>query len=156
VLRAGTAVNVVPVQAVIEGTLRTFSPGQRLDALGRLGELCARVGAAEGVTIELELLERTPAVVNDPDVTDLVRRLAAARLGAGHVVTLPPVGPSDDVAEMLALLGGCYFFVGGARADGSGGMHHSPTFALDEESLRVGATVLTDAAMALAAGGATT
>jgi len=153
VLRAGTAVNVVPDHAVIEGTLRTFTAEQRQDALGRLRDLCARVGSAEGVTVELELVERTQAVVNDPAVTDVVRHLAVEALGAEQVLTLPPVGPSDDVSELLEVLGGCYFFVGGALADGSGGVHHSPSFALDEESLRVGATLLADAATTLAAAG---
>ena len=45
---------------------------------------------------------------------------------------MPPVTPSDDVSEFLNRLAGCYFFVGGALADGSSGAHHSPNFAIDE------------------------
>jgi amidohydrolase len=52
----------------------------------------------------------------------------------------------------MARVPGCFFFVGAARADGRSGMHHSPTFAIDEEALRVGTLVLAEAAVDLAAG----
>ena len=64
---------------------------------------------------------------------------------------MPPVSPSDDVSEFLRHLPGCYFFVGGGAADGTSGMHHSPTFVVEDESLRVGAGVLARSALALAA-----
>jgi len=50
----------------------------------------------------------------------------------------------------LDRLPGCYFFVGGAKADGTSGMHHSPTFSIDEESMRVAARITAQAARALA------
>jgi metal-dependent amidase/aminoacylase/carboxypeptidase family protein len=48
-------------------------------------------------------------------------------------------------------LPGCYFFVGGGAGDGSSGMHHSPTFFVEDEALRVGAGVMLTSALALAA-----
>jgi metal-dependent amidase/aminoacylase/carboxypeptidase family protein len=47
---------------------------------------------------------------------------------------------------------GCYLFVGGALADGSSGMHHSPDFAIDDGACRIVAGVLAAAAVDLAAG----
>jgi amidohydrolase len=82
---------------------------------------------------------------------DLVEVEAQAVVGESAVVRMPPAGPSDDVSEFLNHLPGCYFFVGGAAADGSSGMHHSPTFSVEDESLRVGASVLVRGALALAA-----
>ena len=149
-LRAGTAVNVVPTSAVVTGTLRTFTDAQRVDAVGRLERLCAEVAAELGVSVDLELPEHTPAVVNDPDVVALVEQEAKAVLGDPAVLRMPPAAPSDDVSEFLAHLPGCYFFVGGASSDGSSGMHHSPTFSVEDESLRVGASVLVRSAVALA------
>jgi amidohydrolase len=55
------------------------------------------------------------------------------------------------VSEFLRHLPGCYFFVGGAAADGSSGAHHSPSFLVEDEALRVGANVLVRGALALAA-----
>ena len=149
-LTAGTAVNVVPTSARVTGTLRTFTPEQREDAVGRLRALCDSVSEDQGVHIELALPEHTPAVVNDPAVTELVEAEAKAVLGADNVLRIPPTQPSDDVSEFLARLPGCYFFVGGGPGDGSGGMHHSPSFFVEDGALRSGASVLVRSALALA------
>lgn len=152
-VHAGTAVNVVPDRAVIGGTLRTFTPQQRSGALDRLEGLCRRVGDAEGVSIDLDIPEHTPAVVNDASVTALVESTAIGLLGPGSALRIPPVSPSDDVSEFLDRVPGSYFFVGGAIADGVTRPHHSAEFALNEESLRVGAKVLAAAATAMAGAG---
>ncbi len=89
--------------------------------------------------------------MNDPTVVDLVEAEAQAVLGAEQVLRMPPSAPSDDVSEFLNHLPGCYFFVGGAAADGTSGMHHSPTFSVEDESLRVGAGIMVRGALALAA-----
>lgn len=150
-LAAGTAVNVVPTRSTVTGTLRTFTEGQRAEAFERLRALCAEVGGSHEVTVDLQVPERTPAVHNDAGVTTLVEAEAQALLGDQQVFRMPPSSPSDDVSEFLAHLPGCYFFVGGAAADGSSGMHHSPTFSVEDGSLRVGAGVMLRSALALAA-----
>jgi amidohydrolase len=150
-VHAGTAVNVVPTSALVTGTLRTFTEAQHHEALVRLQDLCDSVGDDQGVHVELELPEHTRAVVNDAAAVALVEAEAAVVVGPDQVFRMPPAGPSDDVSEFLHHLPGCYFFVGGAAADGSSGMHHSPTFLVEDEALRVGANVLVRGALALAA-----
>jgi amidohydrolase len=150
-IHAGTAVNVVPTSARVTGTLRTFTEEQHQEALTRLQDLCDSVGDDQGVHVELEVPEHTRAVVNDTGATDLVEAAARTEVGPDQVFRMPPVSPSDDVSEFLRHLPGCYFFVGGGAADGSSGMHHSPTFLVEDESLRVGAGVLVRSALALAA-----
>jgi amidohydrolase len=149
-LSAGTAVNVVPTTAVVSGTLRTFTEDQRREAVDRLRAVCDAVGDAHGVHVDLELPEHTPAVRNDGAVTDLVEAVAQGLLGPDRVLRMPPSSPSDDVSEFLSHLPGCYFFVGGASPDGTSGIHHSPTFSVEDASLRVGADVVLRSAIALA------
>jgi amidohydrolase len=150
-LRAGTAVNVVPTSALVTGTLRTFTIAQREEALRRLRDLCGSIADTDGVTADLELPEQTPAVVNDPAVVDLVEGEAQGLLGPGQVFRMPPAAPSDDVSEFLTHLPGCYFFLGGAAADGTSGTHHCPTFSVEDASLRIGAGIMVRSALALAA-----
>ncbi len=149
-VHAGTAVNVVPTSARVTGTLRTFTEAQHEEALLRLQELCDGVGDDQGVHVELEMPEHTRAVVNHAEATAVVEAEASVVLGPDRVFRMPPVAPSDDVSEFLRHLPGCYFFVGGGAADGSSGMHHSPSFLVEDESLRVGAGVLARSALALA------
>jgi amidohydrolase len=150
-IHAGTAINVVPTSARVTGTLRTFTEAQHEEALVRLQGLCDEIGDDQGVHVELEVPEHTRAVVNDAEATAFVEAEASVVLGPDQVFRMPPVSPSDDVSEFLRHLPGCYFFVGGAAADGSSGTHHSPTFLVEDESLRIGASVLVRSALALAA-----
>jgi amidohydrolase len=150
-LSAGTAVNVVPTMATISGTLRTFTEEQRQEAFLRLQAVCDIVADSHGVEVELAFPEHTPPVVNDSRVTNLVEAASRELLGRELVVRMPPASPSDDVSEFLNHLPGCYFFVGGANAEGTSGMHHSPTFSVEDEALRVGAGVVLRSAIAMAA-----
>ena len=150
-MQAGTAVNVVPTAARVTGTLRTFTDAQRREAIGRLGDLCAAIGDERGVQVAFDLPEHTPAVLNDPAVSAVVRAEASVVAGDEHVLRLPPMAPSDDVSEFLAHVPGCYFFVGGGSADRSSGAHHSPAFSVEDGALGVGAAVLARSAVALGA-----
>jgi amidohydrolase len=154
VLSAGTANNVVPRHAQLQGTLRTFTADQKDEAIRRLRTLLDEVESAFQVACELQLGIGAPAVTNNDAVTGSVMRSAATVVGDEGVLTFPPVTPSDDFSEFSNLVPGCYVFVGGALADGSSGMHHSPDFAIDDGACRVVAGVLATAAVDLAAGAA--
>lgn len=152
VIAAGTANNVVPRHALLRGTLRTFTDDQKREALTRLRTLLDDVERTFVVTCDLQLDVGTPAVVNDARVTASVVNSAKRVLGEQAVLNFPPVTPSDDVSEFLRRVPGCYFFVGGALADGSSGPHHSPDFAIDDDACRIQAGVLAASAVELAAG----
>ncbi|HET8989891.1 MAG TPA: M20 family metallopeptidase [Acidimicrobiales bacterium] len=152
VLAAGTKENVVPTGAHLAGTLRTFTEDQFDEGRRRLGELVAALAEEFGVRAVLEVTDSTPPVANDRRVTDVVRAAAERLLGPEGVLEAPPVTPSDDVAELLARVPGCYLLVGGALADGTSGMHHSPDFALEDATCRVQAGVLAAGAIALGSG----
>jgi amidohydrolase len=151
VIHAGTANNVVPRSALLKGTLRTFTPDQQVEALARLDTLLREVSEKFVVNCSLELGEGTPAVTNDHDVTGRVVESASKVVGSANVLSFPPTSPSDDVAEFLNRIPGCYMFVGGAKSDGSSGMHHSPDFSVDDLSCASVAQVLVQCAVDLAA-----
>jgi amidohydrolase len=152
VLSAGTANNVVPRHAQLQGTLRTFTAEQKDEAVRRLRALLDEVENTFQVACDLQLDLGAPAVVNNDLVTASVMRSAGRVVGDGGVLTFPPVTPSDDFSEFSNRVPGCYLFVGGALANGSSGMHHSPDFAIDDGACRVVAGVLAAAAVDLAAG----
>lgn len=150
---AGTAPNVIPTVAVVEATLRTFDSSQRVAALAALAELAAEVGAEFDVEVEVATTASTDPVRNDPGVA-AVAMAAARRVVGGGAIELPgPVAASDDVSVFLDRIPGCYLAVGSGPTDGTGGVHHSPTFAIDEAALRIGAAVLASAAADLTARG---
>lgn len=150
---AGTASNVIPTVAVVDATLRTFDSSQRATALAALSELAAEVGAEFDVEVEVTTMASTDPVRNDAGVAAVAMAAARRVVGDGAVELPGPVAASDDVSVFLDRIPGCYLAVGAGPADGTGGVHHSPTFAIDEAALRIGAAVLAGAAADLAARG---
>jgi amidohydrolase len=150
VINAGTAMNVVPRHAVLRGSLRTFTADQQVEALGRLRTLLREIEDMFVVTCSLDLYDVAPAVVNNVDIYEQVMTSAAKVVGANGVMTIPPFTPSDDVSEFMNRVPGCYMFIGGANADGSSGMHHSPDFQVQDGSCRIVAGVLAQSAVDLA------
>jgi amidohydrolase len=151
VIQAGTANNVVPRHATLKGTLRTFTAEQESEAVARLRALCDDVARTFDVACDVTFTDATPAVTNNADVVASVLRSAARVVGEAGVLSFPPVTPSDDMSEFLNRVPGCYMFIGGALADGTSGMHHSPDFAIADEACRVVAGVLAMSAVDLAA-----
>lgn len=149
---AGTAPNVVPVEAVVEGTIRTFDAEQQAAARRHLDDLVTTVADDLGVTADVVIDTSTGPVRNDPAVTALALASARRVVGPGAVELPGPVPASDDVSAFLERRPGCYLFVGAARDDGRSGQHHSPTFDLDEGCLVVGARMLASASIMAARG----
>ncbi len=152
VLRAGTVANVVPRDAEVTGSLRTFTDDQHPEAVERLGACAAAIAAEFAVDAAVDLRRRVPAVVNDPGATAVCRAALQRALGAANVLEAPPMTPSDDVSEFLRAAPGCYWFVGSRPGPGIPPQHHAPDFDLDEESLRVAVHALVVSAEALSAG----
>ena len=151
VIRAGTAANVVPRTASLEGTFRTFNDEQYRTVAGRLRELCAAVEQEFVVSTELQLAPVVPEVINDGAAVAMFRSAAGLAIGCDNVIEVPPVQPSDDVSEFLNRIPGVYYLVGARPGTGQPPMHHAPDFTIDEECLRVGTRTMVAGAVALAA-----
>ncbi|PTW52065.1 M20 aminoacylase family protein [Rhodovulum kholense] len=135
---AGSAYNVVPDTAVITGTIRYFHDEVAEMAHERIRALCAGMGQAHGVEIEVDLRNVFDVLVNDPDLSDAYVAAAADVVGAGMAtLTDDQMTGSEDFADMLKVVPGAYCRVGHA---GSVPLHN-PAFVLDDAILPVGASV---------------
>ena len=113
VVHAGTAVNIIPDDAHIEGTIRTLSPAVRKAARAAVERRCGGVAAAGDCKAIIELREGYPATVNDPAATEFV--IATARETLGNDRFLPaarPVMGGEDFAYYAEHVPACFFMVG--------------------------------------------
>jgi amidohydrolase len=117
-IRAGTATNIIPDQAVIEGTARTTSRPVRAAVKAAALRRIHGVASAGGCTANVEWIEGYPATVNDPAMSDYVARIARQTLGPSSFfpVARPAMG-GEDFAYYLEKVPGCFFFVGVAPPD---------------------------------------
>jgi amidohydrolase len=137
--QAGTASNIIPEEAVLEGTLRTLKPDIRIEIIKRLDDMVEGVARSFGITATLNVIEGYPVLVNKPVLVDHVVACASDILGADNVHSgLPRMG-AEDFAYFCQKWGGV--MVGIGCHDPSKGFQyglHSPYFDLDERVLEVG------------------
>lgn len=142
-LQAGTAFNIVPPEAHLEGTIRTFEPEVTREVEMRFRRIVHGVAQGMGCRAEITLDDLTPAVINDPEVTEVVRQTAADLFPEAQIDTTHRTMGSEDMAFMMYDIPGCYFFVGSANAaKGLDAPHHHPRFDIDEDVLPIGVALM--------------
>jgi amidohydrolase len=141
-LNAGHAFNVIPARADLRGTVRTFG-GVFYDAAPQLVEQTAQgIAAAFGGEAEVRYRRLSKALINDDQMTALMKGVAAEIVGRDRVVDGVRTMGGEDMSFFLARVPGAFAFVGSAPADRKGSPHHSPTFDIDEDSLVIGSELL--------------
>lgn len=143
---AGEAHNVIPQTAELRGTIRTFEPDVRELVLERFRQIVTGSATALGCQAEVEILEVTPAVINDVGFTQRLTELLKSQFPELHLDTTFRTMVSEDMAFMLQEIPGCYFMVGSANVERNLNYgHHHPKFDFDETVLPVAASLMTAA-----------
>ena len=143
--------NIVPRGVAIKGSLRTFNPMLREQALGRLHDLLQEIETEFEVASSMELVHGTVPLMNEPNVTRKVLDVAGSMIGDKASILGRPLTVSDDFAEFLTRIPGCYFMLGVMPEGAPPPAHHSPGFKIDESALEIGVKVLAGSAARLAA-----
>jgi amidohydrolase len=167
-LRAGTAGNIIPDEAELLLSVRSYDDAVRAKTLAAIERIVRGEAAASGAPADPEITVRGsfPAVVNDPAACARLSDAFGSGLGQGLVFDPGPVTGSEDVGLLAAASGApcAYWLLGGAdpalfakagsRAEVEAiirGLpsNHSPLFApVIEPTLRTGIAALNCAARA--------
>lgn len=143
---AGFAPNIIPNEAVLEGTIRTYSPENRSfirSRLEELVELTARQFRAQG---RLEYLAGNICCLNDPDTT---REMIGYMDPIGiRPVEMDRMMVSEDFSLIADKVPAAFFWVGAGGSEGKyqGGVLHNPTVCFNESLLPLGAASLAQCA----------
>jgi amidohydrolase len=148
-LHAGTVANIIPEEAIMKATVRTFDEEVRQNLAERIPALIKGIAAAMRAEAEVQYRFGYPALVNDAAMTDLVREAAREVVGADKVVEREPGMGGEDMAYFLQNVPGCFFRIGSRNPErGLIYGHHHPRFDIDDEgALPVGVAAV--AAVAL-------
>jgi len=135
------APNVIPAEARVTGTGRSFIPAVRATMGRRLRELAEALAAAHGCTAEVAYRHDYPALVNAPGPVALAARAAAALGGADTVdADYPPITAGEDFAYMAQARPAAFMLVGnGVAEDGSFHHVHTPRYDFNDALLPIGA-----------------
>ncbi len=137
VIRSGTASNVIPDAATLEGTVRTLDPILRDRIASEIATAVEAVALAHGVTGDLDYEFGYPVTRNDPEQTELAIRVAEDIVGGSGVDgdRRPEMG-AEDFAYMLEARPGSYVFLG---AGPGAGLHH-PGYDFNDAISPIGAS----------------
>ena len=144
---AGTAHNVIPEVAELNGTVRTLDTQVRTEIAARMERVIRGVTEAHGAEYEFTYERGYRPVVNDAAVTAEMARVVADVCGPDALVPMRPVMVGEDFSAFQQKAPGTFFFVGAARPiDGAVHPHHHPKFDVDERAFETGVRVFVEAA----------
>ena len=149
-IEGGSAVNIIPDEAVIGGTVRYFNKDLTKPIFDYLENISDCVCKSYGVTRTMEyIFDPMIPVVNDKEVAEMGQRIAEEM---GMKVTKEGKGMgSDDMALLLDAFPGFYANIGCANeAKGIGHVaNHNACFTIDEDALKLGTEFLMKSACEL-------
>ena len=133
--QAGSASNIIPQSAWLNGTVRTLEAATRDLAEKRIHEIAAGLAAAGGVTAKVEYRRGYPATVNHPAQTEFAAKVARKVVGKSRVDTnIAPVMGAEDFSFMLEARPGAFIFLG----NGDSAKLHHPAYDFNDAALPYG------------------
>ena len=134
------AFSVIPRQARLVGTVRTFKREVQDMIEERLGRLVESVALGFGATATLAYRRSYPATINTPAEAQFAGDVAASLVGEAKVVRyLPPSMGAEDFSFMLQTRPGAYLRLG--QGGEAGCFLHSPRFDFNDDVLPLGAAL---------------
>jgi hippurate hydrolase len=147
-IHAGSATNVIPDDAVLIGTVRTFTT-EVLDLVERrMEEIANGVAAAFNAGVDFSFKRNYPPLVNHATQTAFAIEAMKAVVGADNVdANVEPTMGAEDFAFMLQAKPGCYVFLGNGDGEHRLGGHglgpcqlHNGSYDFNDQLLPIGAS----------------
>jgi hippurate hydrolase len=137
------AMSVVPGNATLVGTVRTFNPQVQDMVERRLHELCSAVALGFGATAVVHYERIYPATVNTAVESAFAADVAESLVGSAQVVRdLDPSMGSEDFAFMLQVKPGAYLRIGQGAENGVGScVLHNTRYDFNDDILPLGAAL---------------
>ncbi|MFC5477950.1 M20 aminoacylase family protein [Massilia suwonensis] len=147
-IHSGSATNVIPDEAVMIGTVRTFSTSVLDLVEQRMSEMANGIAAAYKASVDFGFKRNYPPLINHPEQTAFAVEAMRAVVGAANVNTeVEPTMGAEDFAFMLQEKPGCYVFIGNGEGEHRAGGHglgpcqlHNGSYDFNDQLLPIGAS----------------
>lgn len=150
-LIAGTAYNVIPEAARIQGTIRAISAKTRSSVHESIQRVADGVASAHGCNAETSVNLGYPVTVNDPPSADFALDVAESIVGDKLVARMPnPVMGAEDFSYVLEKLPGAMVFLGGTphnKDPRTAAPNHSNRVMFEEDAMTTGMALYSSLAL---------
>lgn len=141
---AGTAPNIIPETAVMQGTIRNVSVKSREFLVKRMKEISELTSEVYRGTVSVEMTSEVPPLICNPEFTNEILEYMKEMQMDG-LIGYPKIqsSASDDFAEILSLVPGTYMYLAAGFPDQENNYQaHNPTVRFNEDVLAFGAAAL--------------
>jgi hippurate hydrolase len=147
-IHSGSTTNVIPDEATLIGTVRTFTT-EVLDLIEhRMRAIAEHTASAFDAQVDFQFIRNYPPLINHAKETAFVIDVMKTIVGDDNVdAKVEPTMGAEDFAFMLQEKPGCYVFIGngeGAHRDAGHGLGpcnlHNPSYDFNDDLLPIGAT----------------
>lgn len=146
-VQGGDALNVLPDQCVLRGTVRCFSVAVRDLIERRMREISEQICATFGARSEFFFKCNCPPTTNHLKETAFVQRVLSGLVGPDRMLPFQPTMSAEDFSFMLQVKAGCYFIIGNGDGDHRHSGHglgpcslHNPSYDFNDKLIPLGAT----------------
>ncbi|MDO4662598.1 MAG: M20 family metallopeptidase [Tissierellia bacterium] len=143
IFKSGSAFNIIPEKAQLEGTVRAITDEDRKYIAKRIEEVSTTVAKAFRADVTYEYFWQPPPVVNDKHVAEKLMAVAKDLYPDNVIEMQKPVMGGEDFAWYLEEKPGSFFLLQNPlKIDGKVWPHHNSKFALDESQFGKGISVM--------------
>ena len=138
---AGSAPNIIPETAVLQGTIRTNDKASRETLVRRMKEVSQKTAEVYGGSAEIEMLSEVPPLVCQPELTEEMAGYLGT-MGVPNAMACPGISASasEDFATVAELVPGAFFYLSAGFMDRRGACPaHNPRVLFNEEVCPMGA-----------------
>lgn len=142
-VHSGTKENIIPDEALLDGTIRTLDEATRRRAKIKVAGVAKGVCRAFGARAEVEFeKDAYPVTINDAKATENAAKVLR-RIPGTRVRNIEALLGGEDFSRLLQKAPGSFYFLGTSNpAKGCVYPIHSSKFRVDEDVLKFGATSL--------------
>ena len=141
---ANGATNVIPNEVYLEGTFRTMDEDWRAKAHEKMKKMAEGIAEAMGGSCDFNIVRGYPFLINEEVLTADARAYAEDYLGKENVLDLDIWMAAEDFAYYSQVSDACFYRLGtGNFSRGITSSVHTPTFDVDEDSLRLSTGLMT-------------
>ncbi len=144
-MHAGIRRNIIPEEARLEGTIRTFDDESQKRIHENIRRTATNIAESAGAKAEVDILVMYPATYNDPRLTEQMAPSLVRTVGADRVEVISPVTMAEDFSFFQKKVPGFFFFLGAYPAElnlSKQPTHHTADFMIDEKALITGVKAL--------------
>ncbi len=140
---SGSASNIIPREARLTATVRTYGEGQRALVKEKIERLVKDTCGASGARYTLDYSYGTPALYDDPGLVDSLLPTAERVLGGkDRVLEAGPEMGGEDFSQFAKLMPAAMLNLGVVPKDVAKTSVHSPTFIADEDAIPLGVALM--------------